>query len=386
MFILQRKNIWNLLIFFVFFTLAIKFALGIRINEVSAKTPEFVEIYNEGEINLSEFLIKDDSTNKPDEITCWNIENCSLYTSASYFIIIGRNTNISEITSEPVVYFYVDDSSIGNGINDNGDNITFFNSSFSVSFYYESSTANKSWQFCDVWVEKEFSAGRENNCYSDRENQSDEGQNNESSRGQNQSNEIEEAKKKPILVLDVKEVKSREFELNVRAEYCEDGKYDLKIEIIDRNGRISEIYDEGWKSSFYYINSGLIVIDGVGERTVKLRITKEDYDGTATIFGKIRKGNNIVFSENYSVNINFSYDKEEIENKSENKSYEIKQDSINKTAQITGKAIEKIEVNEKKIDKKILIVILLMTVIAGLIYKIWVLKKSSEPKGIEYYR
>lgn len=119
---------------------------ALLINEIHPRAPEWAEIYNpeNADINLSEWKIKDNSTNLPDEITCWNITGCSLITHATYFLILGRNTLISDITTQSIEYYYVDDQLIGNGLNDNGDNITIFNLTYSSSLDYNSSQANLS--------------------------------------------------------------------------------------------------------------------------------------------------------------------------------------------------------------------------------------------------
>lgn len=119
---------------------------SIMINEVAPKTPEWLELYNPGHetLDLSNWQITDNSSDYPDSITCWSISNCSLITDSEYFLILGRNANISDITNQSTVYYYVDDSSIGNGLNDGGDNISLHNSTYSTSIAYSSSQTNKS--------------------------------------------------------------------------------------------------------------------------------------------------------------------------------------------------------------------------------------------------
>lgn len=121
------------------------------ISEVYPSTPEWVEIWNAGNevVNLAYWNISDNSTEKPDTITCYAVDNCSLETNATYFLLLGRNTNISQITNESVVYFYVDDQKIGNGLTDGGDALLFYNSSYSSSMNYNSSAVGKSWAFFD---------------------------------------------------------------------------------------------------------------------------------------------------------------------------------------------------------------------------------------------
>ncbi len=130
-----------------------------RINEVMVRGTEWVEIYNPNAelLNLSEWQIKDNyATDKL---------NTSAVTNAAYFLIIAQNTSITNITSEPVTYFYVDDSKIGNGLADSGDNVNFYNQNCSSNFVYTSSQADKSWSFCDGnWLLSSATPGKQNNC------------------------------------------------------------------------------------------------------------------------------------------------------------------------------------------------------------------------------
>lgn len=116
------------------------------INEVMPRGAEWVEIYNpDGEINLSKWNISDSVST--DQITCHTITNCSLSTNQSYILIIGRSTNISEITNGSIVFYYVDDSSIGNGLNDNGDSVKIITENYSSNFTYNSSNITHSWSY-----------------------------------------------------------------------------------------------------------------------------------------------------------------------------------------------------------------------------------------------
>ncbi|GEM_PF-2153986 len=136
---------------------------ALTINEVMAKGDEWVEIYNPDDyIDLSMWNISDNYST--DQITCYNITNCNLTTNSTYFIIIGRSTNISKITNSSITYFYVDDSTIGNGLNDNGDVVFISNSSSSNSFLYNSSSSNESWSWNGSWSLCQKSPGLKNLC------------------------------------------------------------------------------------------------------------------------------------------------------------------------------------------------------------------------------
>lgn len=145
----QTRYCWCLGLIFILF---LNISSAIRINEVSPKS-EFIEIYSEKEINISEWRIKDLSNNNPDLIECLN---CIV---KGYLVIVGKSFNASD-------YFYVDDQNLGNGLNDNGDSISFFNiiTNETYSFSYNSSSI-KSWQyFDDGWKSCNETPGRENQC------------------------------------------------------------------------------------------------------------------------------------------------------------------------------------------------------------------------------
>ena len=281
----MKKGELVLISWIVGVVLLINFVSAVRINEVMAKTPEFVEIYNEGNrmLDLTEWKIKDASSSV-DEITCYNILNCSLVIDYSYFIIIGRNTNISQITDNLIHHFYVEDLVIANSLNDDGDNITFFNSSFSTSFLWNNSQTGKSWQFYNgSWIEAEPTPAAQNYnppAENPPDNNGDGGEEDEIS-----------------LEIDWDEddiINGEEFEINVKAYNLSDKKYDVKIRIeFEENSTIiSEIYDEEndtWQSGYYYIDE---ILKGHGDEseTFDLRI-KEEYEnfkGDAKIFFKIR--------------------------------------------------------------------------------------------------
>ncbi|MBI5332280.1 MAG: hypothetical protein HZB65_01790 [Candidatus Aenigmarchaeota archaeon] len=138
---------------------------AVMISEINPRTPEYIEIYSETPLNLSDWNISDNSS--IDTITCYTIPNCTLITNSSYFIIIGRNTNITDIanvTNNTIEYYYADDSALGNGLNDNGDVIRFFNSTFSFNVSYNiSSEQSWSWNGSE-YKECQRTPGFANNC------------------------------------------------------------------------------------------------------------------------------------------------------------------------------------------------------------------------------
>ena len=296
------------------------FVSGIRINEIMARTPEYVEIYNpESEfINLSIWHIKDSSTNNPDEITCHNISNCSLLTNSNYFLIIGRNTDINSITAQRITYFYVDDTSIGNGMNDEGDNITFYNSSFSTNFYYNSSEINNSLQFIDsAWQSCTPTPGSANSCQSQQnqtqnqsanETQNTTQQNQTSQANQTQQNQTSTQNQSiatAVLYYSNETSAGKNISVELYAYNLDDATYDVKLAVYDGGSIVSETYNENevkWKSSTYYINS--VFYGAYIKKNFTLRIKDNDFEGEANISVKLRKsGTNSAYIE-YSSRIN----------------------------------------------------------------------------------
>ena len=137
------------------------------VNEVYPRDPEWVEIYNPCNmtISLSEWHISDNQS--ADDITCHTIANCSLETNATYFLIIDRGTNITDVTDETIPYFFVGNERIGRGLNNDGmENVTFYNSSYASSMTYSGSADGKSWSHCPSgWIKTEnVTPGSDNYC------------------------------------------------------------------------------------------------------------------------------------------------------------------------------------------------------------------------------
>jgi hypothetical protein len=134
------------------------------LSEVHPKGVEWVEIENpcNATLNLSEWFISDNYSD--DEITCDGTVGCTLETGAGYFLIIGRNINLSNVTAENVPYFFTDDKMIGNGLSDSGDLVRLYNSTYESSMAYGSSS-DKSWSYCNgTWVETNATPGHANDC------------------------------------------------------------------------------------------------------------------------------------------------------------------------------------------------------------------------------
>lgn len=127
----------------VVFLLFPSVALALSINEVSPRGTEWIEIYNpDGAINITDLRVSDNSENQPDSIEC---ADCIV--SDTFFLILGKDTTISQITSDNVRYFYVDDGLIGNGLRDTtpGDFVKITNGSFVSQLSFSSSSLDKTW-------------------------------------------------------------------------------------------------------------------------------------------------------------------------------------------------------------------------------------------------
>jgi len=85
------------------------------------------------------------------------------------------------------------------------------------------------------------------------------------------------------------------FKIKILFYDLEDKEYDVKLWIEDDKNLMSDRYDSGWKSGWYYINE---IVKGPGNLSerVKLRIDDkyEDFKGEAELHFKIRDGEDIV--------------------------------------------------------------------------------------------
>jgi len=166
---MATRNIAHLIPFLIFLSLAhAACASGVHVNEVYPQSPEWLEFRNPGNeaLNLSDWFVSDGSSN--DTITCHTIANCTLVTEDEYFIVIDRKSRIEEITNDSIRYFYVDDNSIGNGLNNDQDAVSVFSRDRTSSMNYTSSSPRISWSLCSgAWIRTAPTPGRENHCMDD---------------------------------------------------------------------------------------------------------------------------------------------------------------------------------------------------------------------------
>lgn len=143
-------------LFFITLLFSVSNVQAVTINEIMANPSdernEWVEIYNRENqtLNLSEWVIGDENSNK-------TFPNASA-TNATYFLLVGENANMSEITENDTAYFRTD-GKIGNGLRNSGENVTIYNStevvdtvsypSFSAYEGYSwANMGNGSWFYC----------------------------------------------------------------------------------------------------------------------------------------------------------------------------------------------------------------------------------------------
>ncbi|UZE93589.1 MAG: lamin tail domain-containing protein [Candidatus Pacearchaeota archaeon] len=269
---------FTLLIFIFIIFILIPSVSAIVINEVMQcgnETKEWVEIYNPSMqlLNLSEWQIRDNY--ETDNIICGS-SNCSIVPNSSFFIILGNSTNISSITNTSIIFFYVDDKKIGNGLAKN-DSLIFFsenyNYSTNMSYNTESNcpanSISRNPDGADNWTFCIPTPGQKNNC----------------TQQQQQEKEID---------LDYpSEVEcNEEFYIEIEASGFEDGDYDVKIDILeedseDRIGKVWNDDEEKWQSTNKYIIKALEIENGEGD--VKLKFKIEDFEGDAILRPKIRE-------------------------------------------------------------------------------------------------
>lgn len=112
-----------------------------------------------------------------------------------------------------------------------------------------------------------------------------------------------------------------EFEIILNLENFEEDIYDVKIDIFGKGKRISKIFDDVWKSSFYYIK------DSIKDKQGKFLLKIESFVGKANIIIKIRNSNGYVESfEGYEIIIKEDLEiKEDEEKDNEKKTIEKKE-------------------------------------------------------------
>jgi hypothetical protein len=231
------------------------FVEGIRINEINYNPinqtyyDEYIEIYSESPINLSEFILCDLSD-------CDNLILYKQYNS-SYYLITTNQSNYRDCDCN---IYIIDDSRLGNGLNNDGDCIFLNSSSLNLSFCYNDSIEQGySLQFFNgSWRKCELSPCQENFC----------------------EGEQDFYVEFPKIIFN----KNREFPVFIDAKN-KSILYDVKIDILANGTRLSMIYDENqkvWKSTYYYVN-------GIN-LTNKIFILKinSNFSGQATLEVKIR--------------------------------------------------------------------------------------------------
>jgi len=244
-------------IFILILIFFIGFSEAININEINFNpsnqtyADEYIEVYSFKGFNLTNFIICD-------AIDC---DALLLYkfVNSSYALITTNKSNYASINAS--VYF-VDDSRIGNGLNNDGDCVYLYYSNILIDFvcYNESVEKGNSFQLIEGrWQECSITPGYENSC------------------------EKEEEFKvyMPEFVLN----KNKEFIVSVDARN-KSKFYDIKIDVKSEKGeRLGEIYNEKdskWQSTYYYINSVNLT-----NKSFILKITS-NYVGNAFIEIKIR--------------------------------------------------------------------------------------------------
>jgi hypothetical protein len=133
---------------------------------------------------------------------------------------------------------------------------------------------------------------------------------------------------------------SIEFNCNIRVET--NTSYDVKVDILNNTTRLSEIYDNGWKSSNYYLNNFTL-----NNETKQVRLIISNFSGNASGNLKLRKNGKtaIDYTSNFSIyvvkssssqdNLNNSQDNISIDNLNNNEE--------KKNSSIIIESVDKIE-------------------------------------------
>ena len=146
---------------------------------------------------------------------------------------------------------------------------------------------------------------------------------------------------------------NQEFNFKIKLINFDEDIYDVKIDILNNENRISEILNENvWKSTSYYVNN---LISPDQEKEFTMKITKEFENAEITIKIKDSSDEIKIFSGYLISKSSEIINKTEIESVSQN-FLETNQSNENETAVITGSAATntediKSEENKEKLNK-----------------------------------
>ncbi len=170
---MRGKNSWCLVVILIFFAEFVN--ADIRINEIMAdpypcddKYCEWIELYNDNgsSVNVSGWKFSDD--NSEDYFDKSYFGNEDIIISGFYYaIIVDSDTRIQHNfdIDDNTVWIYVDDVMGGSNLNNNGENITIYDSKESVidSINYEKVDSGKTWALISgIWKESGPTPGRDN--------------------------------------------------------------------------------------------------------------------------------------------------------------------------------------------------------------------------------
>ncbi len=271
-------------ILFLLLVLAIQLVSAIRINEIEANPQgspdsgnEWVELYSENEINVSGWRL-------------WRADNKGPNLTGTFlgYLIINFTTAV---------------------IRDNNENISLINENGSIVDYFysinDTFNDNRTWSKCDgEWLFINGSRGAENNCppilnnpgNSTNQTQNQTNQTQSNSTSNQSSNQSTNQTTATSLRLSFPEhiYSDDEFDVKINLTNLESAFYDIKVFIINNNGKIiSEAYDEKnsiWVNSFYYIEE---FTRGLGNKfeNISLRLGEKykDSEGNFTLYARLRK-------------------------------------------------------------------------------------------------
>jgi len=163
--------------------------------------------------------------------------------------------------------------------------------------FNDSANDNNTWQYCaNGWLFANGTKGAINNCATESQNQTNQTQNTTNQTINNTINQSTNQTAAASLSMKFpKQVYSdEEFEAELNLSNLESSSYDIKVFILNSNGKIiSEAYDEEnslWVNPFYYIEN---FVRGPGNKleSILIRLGEEhrDSEGNFTLYARLRK-------------------------------------------------------------------------------------------------
>ena len=276
---IQRNLILITIVFILSLVLQCNSVLSLRINEIelnpsgSDSGQEWIELYNNGQINLSGYILENGDGGVIELDESFN----------GYYVYEFQNQWLDNSDESVILKF-------NNSIVDEKLNID------------DNEDDDKTWQYCEgEWVLNSETKNNENDCSEEGDNDGSGGDAGVDNKGDDEETYLRLSWDDDEIII------NKEFEIKVKAYNLEDDVYDIKVWIEKSGDILNEVYDEEvdkWKSGNYYIDD-FFNDKGDESREVKIRIKESERDwwGDAKIYVRLRLGSTTVYTHEEDIEI-----------------------------------------------------------------------------------